>query len=275
MRNTDLIKNLKDKLKHGDEPISSMEGAFNGRDVLVVSAGPSSKDWLKVYESIKDADPIVVCIKQAIEYEGLSQLCNIHFFNPYNLKRYSYKADPLSIFTNHDGAPPVFNRYDLKFDIEKKAQLKVSHSLAVKRNFADYELSKTGLIRPFGPGIIHESVLFTLKHLGVNHIHIIGWDIALGSDGKKHFYDSNKENAKPLLLKVFDKLMTYMPKNYQKRIRYSLGLVYNKVSPLDGENNAVYKSMMDTVSWLQNDGIEVFIYGSGLDNKLIIENRRD
>ena len=58
---------------------------------------------------------------------------------------------------------------------------------------------KNRLDRPWGPSIMHETVLYMAVHLGVSRIRTIGWD-HIDPKGKKnkinHFYDKGKHKYK-------------------------------------------------------------------------------
>ena len=159
-------------------------------DALVVSAGPSAVGWKEIYKRILFEKPIVVCIKQSIELEGLDTLCDIHFINPYNLKKYKYITKPLVIFSDSTDAPNVYNKYDLRFLVKRDpGPPLLSSTVAFSGEFEKFELDKTGISRPWGPGIMYESVFYTLQHMGVTKIETIGWDIADKCGKNTHYYD--------------------------------------------------------------------------------------
>ena len=117
--NHKIIKKIKHRLLSKKNPINILRNSFEGRTALVVSAGPSAVGWKEIYKRILFEKPIVVCIKQSIELEGLDTLCDIHFINPYNLKKYKYITKPLVIFSDSTDAPNVYNKYDLRFIVQR------------------------------------------------------------------------------------------------------------------------------------------------------------
>jgi hypothetical protein len=249
---------IKENLAEGDNPIKSIENIFLDRTVLIVSAGPSASKWYEVYLRLKEVNPIVVCIKQTIELNGLSELCDIHFINPFNLKKYDYKSVPLIVFSDAKDAPKVWNQYDIRYVVDKGKLDGLETTLAYKRNFDDYFLSNTGMIRPWGPGIMYESVLYTLVHMGVNKIVTVGWDIADNQGSNSHFYDQ-----KTLSKKIDGFIRVMCTKlglvRLYNRISYVIGRKYNHAGMMVGEAKVTADSIPSINNWLSSKGIELEI----------------
>ena len=240
------------------EILAKLKDTLKGRPVIVISAGPSAFKWKDMYDSIKDQNPFVVCIKQAIELEGASDICDVHFINPYNLKKYSYKKKPLIIFSDALDAPRVFNKYDVHMVVSKDKNVGLEETLAYKHNFDDFLIEKSGTNRPWGPGIIYESVFYSLLFMGAKKIITVGWDIADSSGGNKHFYD-NKSAFKVIdegVRKVFYKLRIGFIYNY---VSYLLGRKYNFAGMLEGEAEITSKSIPYLKNWLASKSVELEI----------------
>jgi len=238
--------------------LGDIKGCLKGRVVLVVSAAPSSAKWSEVYKSISGQAPVVACIKQAVEIEGLNSICDIHFINPYNLKKYKYKNKPLVIFSGAVDAPRVFNDYDLKMNVCKNKNANLSETLASKLNFDDHLFEKSGIVRPWGPGIMYESVFYTLLHMGAKKIITVGWDIADSKGGNKHFYD------KKSIVDIVDYFFRQMCSRFRISIiynwvSYSLGRKYNHAGMVQGEAEVTSKSVPHIQSWLLSKGTELQI----------------
>lgn len=256
-----VIQNLKNVSRCNRDIVDAIRNAFTGRTALVVSAGPSAKDWRKVYEKIRHTSPLIVCVKQAIELDDLHDICDIHFINPYNIKKYKYCNDPLIIFTDALDAPKVFNKYDVRFCVNKERDTSLDSSLSYSLDFKSYMLSATGVTRPWGPGIMYESVFFTLIHSGVKEIHTVGWDIA-SNDGKNvHFYDKKKSK---LFLKSFLKTIAKKLKLHglYNLACYHLSKKYNSAGMLSGEAELISSSIPALKIWLEGEGVDLEIHSN-------------
>lgn len=269
-----IISQLKQRIKDGEDPVDVLENAFEGRSVLIISGGPSAIHWQEVLEKNKDEQPVVVCIKEAIKLA--EDLCDIHFLNSANLIRYETHFDALTIMTHNAFSLPVFRSYDVNFHILNKLHGKPSYLLAARNNFECFSLKNTGVYRPVGPGIMHESVVFTLVHLGFKKITTIGWDIADEEGLNTHFNDKRlplinrsvglctKENKKPCNLKVYLQKFECAKKLYLKLyafIPYQRGLKINKALMGDGEAELVSSSLPEMRKWLQSNGVTLEIKG--------------
>lgn len=228
------------------------------KSVLLVSAGPSAKNWKEVYSKLNDPELVVVCIKQSVDLDNLNELCDIHFINCYNLKKYKYKRKPLIIYSSAKDAPPSFSHWDFEVIVNKTPDQKLCDTLASKLNFNDYSIEKKGINRPWGPGILFETVFYILAYMGVKKITTIGWDIADSKGHNKHFDDDKpiKENLDSILRKICHKLGVGIIYNY---INYNLGNKYNHASMLPGEAEIISKAIPHLKNWLSSKNIELEI----------------
>ena len=242
-----------------EEIFSKLKNRSKGRPVLVISAGPSALQWKEVYDSIKDKNPFVACIKQAIELEGVADICDMHFINPYNLKKYHYKRKPFIIFSDALDAPKVFNNYDLRLVVNKSNKDTLENTLAYKLNFDDYTFDNSGTSRPWGPGIMHESVINTLLHMGTESIITVGWDIADSSGDNKHFYDNKTiiDNVDFIFRDLLTRLRAQLVYNW---ISYRLRRKYNYAGMMQGEAELTSESIPFLKKWLSSKGVELKIF---------------
>lgn len=255
---SDQLRSRAVKIK--DAP-AVLEGVANGKTALVVSAGPSAVNWQKVYNQISSSAPIVVCIKQAVEIPGLGEICDIHFFNAYNIKKYHYRSNPFRILSGGVSAPPVYCDHDLYFSVERPRD-SLTSSLAGTKRFQDHSMDITGENRPWGPGIMHELVIYALVHMGVKSIHTVGWDIA-DSNGTSRHFDEKGAGTGPVqksqmlgLRKLWNNLGLNILKNYYY---YKRGLPYNRTYLIPGEAETVADSIPALRSWLDSKGVEICI----------------
>lgn len=167
------------------EKQETLKDTFLGEECLVLSCGPSlkhlSKDKIREFARGKR----VACIKQA--QIGFSDITDFHFINDNNVLKYDRREETLifgssggldektySTFT--DKQPDLFFQIDTSFG-----------TTAGDCNFKDFEFSKK---RRWGPGIMYETVLPSLLHMGFKTLYVVGWDYTTSPDGTlKHFYD--------------------------------------------------------------------------------------
>lgn len=248
---------LKEKLKASNNPLNEIKGICKGQTVLVVSAGPSAKNWRDVYSNIENENPVIACVKQTVTMAGLDELCDIHFFNPYNLTRYRYANEKIRVFSDDAvDAPKTYADYDIYYSVHRESDT-LDTTLAARQNFEDYTIEKSGIVRPWGPGIMHESVIYTLLHMGFSKIVTIGWDIG-GADGDNtHFYDKKTQAKKSLSIVIFNKLRLSKLLNYYL---YLVGKKYNYAGMMNGEVELTSASICALKKWLSTKGVELVIY---------------
>jgi hypothetical protein len=172
-----------------------LHNSKQGQDCYILACGSSlSKyDNQEIRDKLKTS--LVFSIKQA--YNEFKEETDFHFWNCSNLPldymnipyRYvDHRPDVVVASSNY----PKGQRWSPDQDLDLFFQVPLieqiggkDNTLAVKRNYDDFLLEKTGEKRQTGPGIMLESVLHTAIHVGVKSITTIGWD--LDKHGS-HFY---------------------------------------------------------------------------------------
>lgn len=266
---------LKIRLKDADDPISVLENAFSNYTVLVVSAGPSSNQWANLYKDlIKTEDKLLIaCVKQSIDLVG--DKCRIHFLNSGNLRRYSSADECISIFTRNSKYDPAPGKYDITFNIMENLN-KERFYLARTSLFSSYQLSVTGEYRPPGPGIMHETVFYTLAHMGVSKIITIGWDIADEEGRNTHFNAQHvshnrtvvtRKSKLRILLEKFNlwktaKFIKYISVAALEYPKFLIGKPINRSVMFHGEADLISGSLPALKSWLSSINIELEIFSS-------------
>ena len=266
------ISHLKRQLNGCCDPVDILEDVFKGRSALVVSAGPSSSRWVEVYESIKQDDPLVVCVKQSLNLVG--NLCDIHFLNTANLVKYRQTNNTITIMTRNPN-DICLGKYDVNFQTMSRLYRRKRFYLAVNKNFDAYTLSTTGDYRPSGPQIMYESVLYTLVHMGIRSIVTIGWDIAADDGGRPHYYDREVKTVVKVTQKWKVKIVrmlkaigvynfVYFVNFYTLKyvlflIKFHTGFRINEGAAFTGETEMVSASVPDLVEWLRSQGIDIQI----------------
>lgn len=176
--------------------------AFKGETCYILGCGPSLGDIDP--DELKNIleNNLVFTIKQAGLIAGNN--ADFQLFNCCNVS--NYPDSPNTIFVGQtDGLPVDVARskfwrnqeVNLTFNVANNKDTK--NTLALNKNFDDWTMDKTWTERPFGPGIMYETVFFLAFHLGVTTIRTIGWDFQDPdqTDSWEHFYEN--DNRKNLL----------------------------------------------------------------------------
>ena len=246
--------------------LAALAGTYAGRTLLVVSCGPSAALWRGVLSRL-GGDAVIACVKQAIF------LCRrraaIHFFNPYNAQRYwPHNRRALRVDVRDHFAPRTFNASDLAFTLDPTTTGDLARSVASTGRFEDHTMARTGLVRPWGPGIMYDVVFYLASHLGFRSVHTVGWDaVALPvstSDGPRplsHFYDRPGRPVAPV--QTFE-WIGREPRAYRRSTlaRHLLGALYNRVPKADvqGEVAAIVRSLPRLFDWLASEGMSLTIH---------------
>lgn len=270
-KTSSLIRKLKERVNNGEDPVDVLENAFEGRTALVISGGPSAIEWESVLEDRKSQQPVIICIKDAIKLVG--DLCDLHFLNSSNLVKYNSHFEALTVMTHNGFTVPTFSSFDVEFYVLDKLIGDSKYSLAAKKNFECYTLNNTGVYRPVGPGIMHETVIFSLVHLGFKKITTIGWDIADENGANIHFNDkgtlfnqvaassgerANLRNQIKLLLKDMTCLKK-LSRTVVSAMPYYFGSKINVSLMHEGEAEIVSSSIASLKDWLTTKGITLEI----------------
>lgn len=264
--NKKIIGSIKRSLADGADPVASLANKFPGYTALVVSAGPSCVQWKKVYSRLCESEDkvILVAVKQALELLG--DLCDFHFINTVNLKKYRSFDSCIVVYTKNASADPALCKRDVTFEIMERLD-RDSFFLALTGNYGVYELKNTGPYRPPGPGIMHESVFFTLAHLGVSKIVTVGWDIADPGGMNSHYYD-RRDSAdhmvvsgavKNIIARLGFLVFARKIRGVLNYFRYQMGGKINPSPMFFGEAEMVARSIPDLRCWLNKKGVALEI----------------
>lgn len=247
--------------------LESLKGRYRGRTLLVVSCGPSARHWEEVRSRLPD-DTVIACIKQAIFLCGKE--ASIHFFNAFNSQRYfPHNRTALKVCVDDAKSPVCFNSRDLAFSLDPATCGGLSDSVASTGKFEAYTIERTGLLKPWGPGIIYEVVAYLSIFLGFQDIHTVGWDVASepeqpagGATRIAHFYDSPLAASRAPSTErewLVANQVRYRLKAYA---RHLLGLPYNRMPKLDteGEIPAIVRSLPRFFEWLEAEGTSLTMH---------------
>ena len=169
------------------------------KEAIVLSCGPSLNSLQKRQILDFAENKLLISIKEAFFKfpESHINLINSH---RYPGSRHSYNnlnyENVIKIFSK--GYTKNFEKndyFDLKFQeiqISKSHETMSKKSLLALKNFKDFEFDKS-LTRPWGPGIMFETVFYLLKFLNFTRIYILGWDLSIENDGIPHFFDNSND----------------------------------------------------------------------------------
>ena len=233
---------------------------FYGKECLVIACGPSARYWKNIYDI--NNDQFLITIKQSIDMvpQGKSQ---IHFFNAHNCKNYyldnRVRPTKYRIFQDDLDGPRQFNEFDLRFCVCKNKTKPWEDCLALNKQIDKYNLENSGIKRPWGPGIVFESVLYTLEYMGFKKITLVGFDNGK-SKNYGHFYD-NQEKRK----KAYRKETKSFDQTTISYYRHIAGLEYNSgMKPMEiqgfNESQRINELLPLFDEWMETRGVEFKIY---------------
>ncbi len=217
--------------------INELKNKHIGRDVVILTCGPSLTEYPrnKVIPFLKDK--IVFCVKESIiEYK---EYANYFIANGTRDRNFDIQGETIKIY---QGSNPETNiKYDLI--IEEDRPFKLSLQLLKIKNFEKYDLENFEK-RPWGPGILYETVFYLCKYMGIKNIYTIGWDLI---DIKKdtvisHYFDNYKTD------------------NYEKSERW------NSVNSINSkhveEMTMVNKNITYMYDFFKKKGMNIFVVGN-------------
>ena len=195
----DRLRFLKKKFTefdHTRDRLDLLKDAFKGEECYILTCGPSLAEYEVEELKEKLKDKLVFTVKQA--YEEYSEIADFHFFNSCNFTPFKTSSDNPVISVGTSGETLPWTREQAWDDQELDIFARVTNdsrgidtSLAGSRSFDKWTLDKS-VNRPWGPGIMYESVFYMAEHLGVSKIYTVGWDFeAPGTTTSHHYYDDD------------------------------------------------------------------------------------
>jgi hypothetical protein len=175
----ELLKN-----KTNEDKIKLLKNKYKNKDCVILTCGPSFNEYHKniIKQFIKDK--IVICVKEAVlEFKDD---CHFFFQNDTRKRKYIFNNKTITLFQRCKKLTEI---YDIILDEDRpfhedKQLLKI-------KNFDKYLLDNN-IKRPWGPGILYESVFYFCFHIGIKNVYTIGWDlICPNSNTITHYFDDN------------------------------------------------------------------------------------
>ncbi|RTR35967.1 hypothetical protein EKG38_24145 [Shewanella canadensis] len=266
------------------ELLDSLRSDILGKDVLVITCGPSMENWKAVYDGYpKDNKPVVFCVKQSVKFVG--ELCDVHVLNEVNLIKYKYKYKkdkPKVIFGlgAYEKRWFGFVNSDLVYTVKSSDTLSDSMAGNVVSHFNSEIFRQQFIFGPvvnWGPGIMYECVLPFLINCKPSTITTVGWDIADNNGINTHYMEckKNEANVNQINTNFFRKLKIDVAnallrnsisskvhdlyRNLSLFIKYSIGLKVNQVTMIDGEAETVSKLIPHVKNLCKENGIQLNI----------------
>ena len=185
-------------LKDYRDKIAFLKNKYEEKDCFLLAPGPSLGHVKESLLKARLEDNLVFCVKQA--FLKYSDYTDFHFINDCNLPSpqgysYSIEKEPIIVASSGYYEPFAAQRSGTlqKWDIFCRVLTPGVYPEATmgyvleNLNFSKGLFDKTCL-RPCGPSITVETVIYMAVHIGVKNIYAIGWDS--GATTGKHFYDN-------------------------------------------------------------------------------------
>lgn len=192
----DEIKNIIRAAKNFhtyQDKLNFLHNRFEGETCYVLGCGPSLAEVNK--DNLKKELQSNLCLSIKIAYFSFLELVDFHFFNSNNFINYPYNDDTFIIsssdfLTEKQAKSGIwqFQENDINLMIGRQNK---NEMLARTKQIERWLFNNSATTRPWGPGIMYESVLFFAYHLGCTEIKTIGWDYKDPQNKEKisHFYE--------------------------------------------------------------------------------------
>ena len=169
--------------------INDLKNKHIEKDIVILTCGPSLKEYPR--ETILNflKNKIVLCVKESIiEFKDFA---DYFIANSTRCRNFDILEKTLKIY---QGSNPKTN---IKYDLVIKEDIPFNRKLQLLKvkNFEKYDFDNFEK-RPWGPGILYESVFYLCKYMGCKNVYTIGWDLI---DTKKeliisHYFDKCPDN---------------------------------------------------------------------------------
>ncbi len=151
--------------------------------------------------------------------------------------------------------PRQFNEYDLRFEVKKNEKNPWLDCLVLNNDINKYTFDNSEVNRPWGPGIMLESVFYFLEYVGVRSITTIGFDVASSTGDYKHYYNHDKKKKVPKMLDI----STYNYLRHISQLDYNPGHGPFNVKGFD-EVDRIKAFLSYMNQWLLSKGVRLGIY---------------
>lgn len=221
--------------------IEEFKRKFLGKDCVILTCGPSLKEYPKekIYDFIKDK--IVICIKESIvEYKDYA---HFFFWNNTRPRAFNINTDTIKVYqSKYNNKNYCNNPADIILPEDRPFH--GENQLLKTKNFKDYDL-ENNIKRPWGPGILYESVFYFCKYIGIKNIYTIGWDLIDKNNYKNitHYFDNDNN------------------KDYKESVRWDPN--DNKINEEHYEEMLmVNKNIVYMYDFFKQEGMNIYVVGS-------------
>ena len=222
--------------------IEEYKQKFLDKDCVILTCGPSLKEYSK--EKISDfiKDKIVICVKESIvEYKD-----HAHFFfwNNTRPRTFNINSNTIKVYQTNDISNNNYRNHPADIILPEDTPFHSKNQLLKKKNFKDYEL-ENNIKRPWGPGILYESVFYFCKYIGIKNIYTIGWDLIDKNNYTTitHYFDNDSSN------------------DYEKSVRFDSNNDRLNKQFYD-EMIMVNKNIVDMYDYFKQEGMNIYVVGS-------------
>ncbi|MFA9476785.1 hypothetical protein ACERK3_00625 [Phycisphaerales bacterium AB-hyl4] len=273
-RTRDLKKRLA-ACRSTDSALDVLHNAYEGEECWVFTCGPSLNDV-----SAEDISRVLqgrlgIAVKQAM---FKAPEADFHVFNRWHHQKYPKRGDDcIGVELKAPKDPVIYGqspdvRFEMEVDPSLKTDERLQRSLAATSEFERYTLEQTQ-IRPWGPGIMYEVVMFLAVHLGVRRIVCIGWDLGSAKAASlEHFYAERDFGSRIADWQLNERLqritrrvggdrtlrgLNWAIRHVKRRALHDLGYIYNRTPVQVGENDLIIRSSEHLNAWLKARGVEL------------------
>lgn len=232
----DLTKSIRD-IRDQEKQISMLKDSLKGETCYIISCGPTLLE--NNLEKLKEELSKNICISIKQSFLMFEEFVDIHVYNCANYKNYEYgERKPLVI--DSSSYPFRLGKCDISFTIKER---NFQNSVSAKQNYSDWTFDKKPFVRPYGPGIMTETIIFLIQHLGVSNVVTVGWDSEYVGENKlkQHFYTVETTTEKH---KYIDSNDTQSIVQKQKLLE---------------EKDIASEGIMSWYNWLKDNGTEIKI----------------
>jgi len=179
--------------------ISKLGNCHVNRSCVILTCGPSLKEFTKSEIKKFCKGKIVICIKEAIvEFADIADyhVCNenrLRKYNNTNNKTYTSIMQCREIDLRSD----ICDEYDIiiEEEIRYHDNRNINNQLFKTKDFDKYNFDNN-VKRPWGPGILYETVFYLCLYMGIKQVNTIGWDLIDMNDKTgtiSHYFDKSSD----------------------------------------------------------------------------------
>ena len=164
--------------------ITDLKDKHKNSECVVLTCGPSLNEYSR--EKVRDfcKGKIVICVKEAvIEF---ADICDYHIVNGTRMRSYNIPDTVTTIFQSNNRE--IKSNYDII--VYEHRNFCINNQLLRLKNFEAYNFDNN-LERPWGPGILYETVFYLCLYMGIKCVYPIGWDL-IDTNSKiniTHYFD--------------------------------------------------------------------------------------